>query len=61
MAMLLPIHSRLRTFLLESGQAIINDLDREHRRIGDLAKHGAERASPRARPKGPKARARRGA
>lgn len=45
---LLPVHARLRAFLLESGQAIINDLDREHRRIGALARRGADRANPRA-------------
>jgi hypothetical protein len=55
---LLPVHARLRAFLLENGQAIIDDLDREHRRIGALARRGADRARPRARPK---ARARRGA
>jgi len=54
---LLPVHARLRAFLLESGQTIIDDLDREHRRIGALARRGVEQANPRARPK---ARARRG-
>ncbi|HKW54326.1 MAG TPA: LysR substrate-binding domain-containing protein [Stellaceae bacterium] len=44
---LLPVHARLRGFLLENGQAIIDDLDREHRRIGDLAKRGVERARSR--------------
>lgn len=34
---LLPVHARLRAFLLENGQAIIDELDREHRRIGALA------------------------
>ena len=48
---LLPVHSRLRAFLLENGQAIIDDLDREHRRIGALAKRGAERPRPRPRPR----------
>jgi LysR family transcriptional regulator, low CO2-responsive transcriptional regulator len=48
---LLPVHSRLRAFLLENGQAIIDDLDREHRRIGALAKRGAERPRPRPRTK----------
>ena len=48
---LLPVHARLRAFLLENGQTIIDDLDREHRRIGALARRGAERANPRARPK----------
>jgi LysR family transcriptional regulator, low CO2-responsive transcriptional regulator len=54
---LLPVHARLRAFLLENGQTIIDDFDREHRRIGALAKRGAEHPSPRAQPK---ARARRG-
>jgi len=46
---LLPVHSRLRSYLLENSQAIIDDLDREHRRIGARATRGAER--PRSRPR----------
>jgi LysR family transcriptional regulator, low CO2-responsive transcriptional regulator len=48
---LLPVHARLRAFLLENGQTIIDDLDREHRRIGALAKRGTERSRPSARSK----------
>lgn len=48
---LLPVHARLRAFLLENGQTIIDDLDREHRRIGALARRGAERANPRSQRK----------
>jgi hypothetical protein len=35
---LLPVHARLRAFLLENGQSIIDELDREHRRIGRASK-----------------------
>jgi DNA-binding transcriptional LysR family regulator len=31
---LLPVHSRLRAFLIEQGQSIINDLDRSYDEIG---------------------------
>lgn len=31
---LLPVHSRLRAFLIEQGQSIINDLDRNYDEIG---------------------------
>ena len=48
---LLPVHARLRAFLLEHGQGIIDDLDREHRRIGAQAKRGTARSRPRARRK----------
>src|SRR5713226_3933260 len=44
---LLPVHARLRAFLLENGQTIIDELDREHRRIGARAKRGGERSRPR--------------
>ncbi len=54
---LLPVHSRLRAFLLENGQAIIDDLDREHRRIGARATRGAERSHSRTRLKSRAARA----
>ncbi len=54
---LLPVHSRLRSYLLENGQAIIDDLDREHRRIGARATRGAERPRSRPRRKSPAARA----
>ncbi len=42
---LLPVHARLRAFLLESGQSIIGELEREYRDIGSRAKGGA--AQPR--------------
>jgi hypothetical protein len=40
---LLPVHARLRTFLLDGGQAIIEELDRGHRTIGGRAKDSAAR------------------
>src|SRR5258708_34547199 len=54
---LLPVHSRRRAFLLENGQAIIDDLDREHLRIGARATRGAERSHSRTRLKSRAARA----
>jgi LysR family transcriptional regulator, low CO2-responsive transcriptional regulator len=41
---LLPIHSRLRDFLLENGQRIIVDLDRLHGAIGSTGPRGLRRA-----------------
>jgi DNA-binding transcriptional LysR family regulator len=40
---LLPVHARLRGFLLDGGQAIIDELDRGYRAIGTRAKDSAAR------------------
>jgi hypothetical protein len=40
---LLPVHARLRTFLLDGGQAIIEELDRGYRTVGARAKESAAR------------------
>jgi LysR family transcriptional regulator, low CO2-responsive transcriptional regulator len=40
---LLPVHARLRAFLLDGGQAIIDELDRGYRTIGTRAKDSAAR------------------
>jgi DNA-binding transcriptional LysR family regulator len=41
---LLPVHARLRAFLLDGGHAIIEELDRGYRTIGAQTKDGAGRS-----------------
>lgn len=41
---LLPVHARLRAFLLEGGQSIIDELEGDYRAIGARARSGATRS-----------------
>jgi len=41
---LLPVQARLRSFLIEVGQQVIEDISREHARIGSVARRSANAA-----------------
>jgi hypothetical protein len=43
---LLPVHARLKDYLLEGGEAVIEELDRGYQTIGSRAGTDAKRTRP---------------